>query len=143
MTIKSELVEYVRTLVRDDHEANIRYEEKLDEEGWDGWPAFLGALFFLTLQRRFSGGYDETEAIRLVADLRARTSNGGPVIDPASAELLIKAVFDPAVQVDLQPETLGHIETMAVYAILSEENLPDAALEALLTEARTVAGEHS
>lgn len=135
--IKSDVVEFARTLIRGDFEANDRYEHKLDTEGWDGWPSFLSALFFLAVERRFQGGYDEAQVIKFVAELRAEATDGAP-IDPASTELLIRAVFDPSVQPDIAPATMGHIQTLVAYAILSREALSDAQLDDLLNEAQEI-----
>lgn len=142
MPTKSDLIEFVRTLVKGDFVTNDRYEHKLDAEGWDGWPQFLSALFFLAVDRRFHGRYDEAEVIRFVAELRAKTGEGGPSIDPSEAELLIKAVLEPSVEFDIAPQAMGEIETLVVYTILTEENLSDDDLDAVLREAQSIADSH-
>ncbi|MDG4829159.1 hypothetical protein O7627_07545 [Solwaraspora sp. WMMD1047] len=64
MAVEVDLIEFVRTLVRDEYEANDHYERKLDDDGWAGWPPYLSALFFLAVDRRFAGVYDEPQVIR-------------------------------------------------------------------------------
>jgi hypothetical protein len=143
MTVKGDVVEFARTLIRGDFEANDRYEQKLDAEGWDGWPPFLSALFFLAVERRFQGGYDKAEVIRFVADLRAGAVDGADPLDPVNAELLIRAVFDPSVQLDVAAAAMGHIQTLVAYRILSQEKLSDEQLNDLLNEARQIVHEGS
>ncbi|MBF9127472.1 hypothetical protein I0C86_00450 [Plantactinospora sp. S1510] len=141
MTVKSDVVEFARTLIKGDFEANDRYEQKLDAEGWDDWPSFLSALFFLAVERRFQGRYDKAEVIRFVAELRAGATEGAAPLDPANAELLIKAVFDQSVQLDIAPAAMGHIQTLVAYRILSQEKLSDEHLNDLLDEARQIVDE--
>ncbi|GAA3725479.1 hypothetical protein GCM10022225_02970 [Plantactinospora mayteni] len=141
MAIKSDVVEFARTLIRGDFEANDRYEEKLDAEGWDGWPRFLSALFFLAVERRFQGGYDEAAVIHFVADLRAETVDDAAPIDASNAESLIRAVFDESVQLTVTPEAMGRIQTLATYKIIAHENLSDEDIDKLLAEAKEIAEE--
>ncbi|MGX7670752.1 hypothetical protein [Plantactinospora sp. DSM 117369] len=143
MMIRSDVVEFARTLIKGDFEANDEYERKLDAEGWDGWPAFLSALFFLAIERRFQGTYDEAEVIRFVADLRAETVDGTAPIDPADAESLIRAVFDESVQLDMEPEAMGRVQTLVAYTILAKEDLTDEALDDVLAEAKQLAEHHA
>ena len=141
--IKDDVVQFARTLVRGDFEANDRLEKKLDQEGWDGWPQFLGALFFLAIGRQFKDRYDEGAVIRFVAELRANNAQSeGPSINQAEAESLIRAVFGSSTRPDLSSEAMGHIQTHAVYAILSQGNLTDQELDDLLTRARSIADTH-
>ncbi|MEO3926028.1 hypothetical protein ABGB07_19475 [Micromonosporaceae bacterium B7E4] len=143
MAIKSDVIEFARTLIRKDFEANDRYEEKLDAEGWDGWPPFLSALFFLAVERRFQGRYDEAKVIRFVADLRAETVDDASPIDTPSAESLIRAVFDESVQLNVAPEAMGRIQTLATYKILANEDLTDEDIDNLLAEAKEIAEEQA
>lgn len=138
----SDIVEFARSLIRGDFAANDRYERKLDDAGWEGWPAFLSALFFLAIDRRFSGEYDQAKAIRLVADLRAGMSEEQTPPDPISTEKLIRAVFDPSVELDLPPEDMGKIQTLVAYNILAQEQLSDEELDELLAEAQELAAAH-
>jgi hypothetical protein len=139
MAIKTDLVHFVRTLVRRDVEANDQFERKLDDDGWEGWPYFLGAVFYLAVRLRFQGGPNDAEIIRFVADLRAEAGGVDPPIDPTDAETLIKAVFDPSLQVDLSAEVIGNLETLIAYTILHQENLSDEELDQILQEARVIA----
>ncbi|MEE6261525.1 hypothetical protein [Plantactinospora sonchi] len=125
MTIKSDVVEFAHTLIRGDFEANDRYEAKLDAEGWDGWPSFLSALFFLAVERRFQGRYDEAEVIRFVADLRAETVDKSAPIDAASVESLIKSCVRTVRTADHGPGDYGQLRTIVSYRILANENLTD------------------
>jgi hypothetical protein len=90
-----EMVEYIRTMVRGDHEANDRIEARLDEIGWDGFPALLGAVFYFAVNQRFNERTSPGEIMRFVADMRAAAPAGTPEIDANAAETLIRAAVDP------------------------------------------------
>jgi hypothetical protein len=143
---KSDLVQLVRTLVRGDFEANDRYEQKLDEAGWEGFPRFLSAVFFLAVGRRFARDADIAEIIRFVADIRAKT--GACSVDPVAAETLIWAALDlnvavnidENVAVNIDDELAGTVQLMVVHQILADENLSDEDLDGFLREAVRLGG---
>ncbi|AVT32263.1 hypothetical protein C6361_25540 [Plantactinospora sp. BC1] len=139
MTIKPELAAYVRTLVRGDNEANERIEAQLDGEGWDGFPRFLAALFFLAVDRRFGEDATSAEVIRFVADLRAGLADDAPAIDAQDAEALIKANIDPDADYDIEPSSIGKIQAAVTYKVLTDEQLTDEELDSFLTEATEIA----
>lgn len=139
MMIKSDVVEFARTLLRGDFEENDRYERKLDEEGWDGWPSLLSAIFFLAVDKRFGGRRDDAAIIHFVADLRAEVGDDGPVIEAAAAEALIRAVLDSSVEFSVDPAAMGTIQTLVVNKILAAENITDDELDGLLAKAKEIA----
>jgi hypothetical protein len=126
-------------MVRGDHAANDRVEANLDEQGWDGFPRLMSALFFMAVDRRFGAGAAPAEIIKFVAELRADVSDGGPEIDAAAAETLIQSVVDPTVDYDIPQRMIGTIQAAAVFKVLTEDNLADEALDAFLAEAAQLA----
>ncbi|MET7947567.1 hypothetical protein [Micromonospora sp. NPDC005324] len=133
--IRPELPEYIRTMVRGDHAANDAVEARLDAEGWDGLPRFLAAVFFLAVDRRFGETAGRSEVITFVGGLRAGLADGGPEIDAEAAETLIMSIIDPAIEHSITQKMIGRIQAATVQKILTEENLPDDELDALLAEA--------
>lgn len=138
---RSNLAGFIRTLVLDDYEANDRYERKLDEQGWAGFPRFLGIVFFLAVDRRFKDRNDAGEVVRFVADLRANSADTAAMLEPLATEAVIRAVLDPDATFDVDQTTLGKIQTMIVHKILSEEHLSPEELDAFLAEAEELAAE--
>jgi hypothetical protein len=143
VTVKPEFVDYVRTMVRGDHATNDRIEATLDEQGWDGFPRFMSALFFLAVDRRFGAGTRPAEIIKFVADLRADVSDGGPEIDAAAAEALIGSAIDPAVDYQIPQQMIGTIQAAAVFKVLTEDAATDDELDAFLVEAVRLASRDS
>ncbi|GGM37507.1 hypothetical protein GCM10011608_22640 [Micromonospora sonchi] len=126
---------YIRTLVRGDHAANDVVEAKLDAEGWDGLPRYLASVFFLAVDRRFGETAGRAEIITFVGELRAGLADGGPEINAEAAEQLIMSIIDPSLDYSTSQEMIGRIQAVTVQKILTEENLSDADLDALLAEA--------
>lgn len=134
MTVNPHLPDYIRTLVRGQREANDKVQAQLDAEGWEGFPKFLAAIFFLAVDRHFGEEPAPAEIIRFVADLRAHLSHDGPEINAEAAESLIAATIDPSLHYKIEPNMIGRIQASTVYKALSEENITDEDLDALLTE---------
>ncbi|MBQ1017876.1 hypothetical protein KBX71_08360 [Micromonospora sp. D93] len=133
------MVDYIRTMVRGDHEANDRIEARLDQIGWDGFPTLLGAVFYFAVNRRFDERTPPGAIMRFVADIRAATQTGTPEIDANAAETLIRAAVDPDVETAIDPQMAGRIQGLVILAILSNDAVADDDLEALLAEAAALA----
>lgn len=131
MRIKPEMVDYIRTMVKGDHEANDRIEAELDAQGWDNFPTLLGAVFYFAVNRRLTEDATPGEIMLLVAEMRAAAPSGSR-IDPTDAETLIKAALDPRIEVDIEPQMVGRIQGMAILHILSSPDVTDQDLETLL-----------
>jgi hypothetical protein len=138
-------IEYLRTMVRGDFEANNRIEQELDSSGWKGWPIFLACCFYFAVDRHFKRPADLGQIVRFVAEIRAWIGEDWPDIDPLMTERLVRSVLDESVDIDvraLDQEMLGRIETAVVYRILTSSDLSDAELDAFLERAAKKAAEH-
>jgi hypothetical protein len=138
VTTRPEVVEYIRTFVRDEIEANDRLEKHLEETGWDGYFIFLNSVFIVAIDRYFGGRRDDSKIIKFVAEMRARSEVGGGEIDPIAAEQMIVTVFDPDAPLTATPEMIGLVQTHAVYKALNDKPTSDDELSALLAEAATL-----
>ncbi|MEU3454028.1 hypothetical protein ABZ671_10540 [Micromonospora sp. NPDC006766] len=141
MMINPDLLEYARTMIRGDYDANDAVEARLDADadGWDGFPRFLAAMFFLAVDRRFGVGAGRPEVIKFVADLRAGLGEGGPDIQPDAAEQLILSIIDPSIDYEISQAMIGRVQAATVQKIFTEGDLSDAELDALLAEAAQLA----
>jgi hypothetical protein len=139
MAIKPQIIEYIRTFVRNDYTANDRIEAQLDEEGWDGLYSFLSAVFFYAIDLHFDGKRDDKAIRRFVADIRSENPEVADQIDPVLAENAIFAVLDESVDLEAPPETLARIQTLGIYKALNEANLSDSELDELLARAARLA----
>ncbi|MEV4630431.1 hypothetical protein AB0J90_29625 [Micromonospora sp. NPDC049523] len=131
MKIKPEMVEYIRTMVKGDHEANDRIEAELDAQGWDNFPTLLGAVFYFSVNRRLSPKATAGEIMLFVAEMRAAAPSGSQ-IDPTAAEKLVRAALDPSIDISVEPQMVGRIQGMTILHILSNPEVTDQDLETLL-----------
>ena len=139
MTTNPKLVEFLRTFVRDEADANDRLEKELDEEGWGNYALVLNAAFFLAVDRYFDGRRDDGAIIQFVAGMRSQLDVGGSSIEPTAAEALIKSVFDPDTPLRIEPGMMGQIQTHALHKALNDKPISDDDLANLLNEAATIA----
>lgn len=139
MTTNPKLVEFLRTFVRDEADANDRLEKELDEEGWGNYALVLNAAFFLAVDRYFDGRRDDAAIIQFVAGMRSQLDVGGSSIEPTAAEALIKSVFDPDTPLRIEPGMMGQIQTHALHKALNDKPISDDDLTNLLNEAATIA----
>jgi hypothetical protein len=135
MKISSDMVEYVRTMVQGDHEANSRFEAKIDEAGWDNFPKLLGAVFFFAVDHQFGGEATSADVMRFVAEMRAAAQVEPAVIDANAAEDLIHSALDPAITNDVEPEMAGRIQALTIMHILGSADFSEQDLDDLLEEA--------
>lgn len=76
VAISPDVVEYVRTLVRDDHEANDQIEVRFGDGKWgEAVASFMSAVFFYAMDLRFQGKCDDRSILAFVAELRSQTRN--------------------------------------------------------------------
>ncbi|MGW0435574.1 hypothetical protein ACWDV4_23920 [Micromonospora sp. NPDC003197] len=128
----------MRTLVRDDYERNDQIEAQFGDDKWaEVLASFMSAVFFYAMDLRFDGKRDDKAIIAFVAEMRSE--NPEFEIDPRMAEMAIAATLDDAVELAVSPEALGAIQTLAAYKALSEANLSDVDLDALLHGAARLA----
>ncbi|WJK42222.1 hypothetical protein O7608_07495 [Solwaraspora sp. WMMA2056] len=139
MKIKPEIVDYIRTFVRDEYDENDRIERILDEQGWgDGFASYLAAVFYFVIDRRFGGIWDQGSVIQFVADMRAANSAAAGV-DPSVAEAGIRAALDPAAGLDVPLEELTKMQTFAIHRAVAELDMTDSDLDDLLGKAERLA----
>ncbi|MFY1635844.1 hypothetical protein ACN27F_21635 [Solwaraspora sp. WMMB335] len=139
MAIKPEIVEYVRTFVRDEHEENDRIERLLDEKGWgEGFSSYLAAIFYYVIDRRFGGTYDQGAVIQFVADMRAANPVAAQ-LDPSVAEAGIRVVLDPAAELNAPAQEITKMQTVAIYHAVADLDMSDSDLDDLLHKAERLA----
>jgi len=139
VTTNPKLIEFLRTFVRDEADANDRLEKELDEEGWGNYALLLNAAFFLAVDRYFDGRRDDAAIIQFVAGMRSQLDVGGSSIDPTAAEALITSVFDPDTPLNIEPGMMGKIQTHALHKALNDRPISDDDLANLLNEAASIA----
>jgi hypothetical protein len=130
----------VKHIVNDDWENYDRLTQELDEKGaWGGWAEYLGAAFFLAVDKRFAPSDDRSEIIRFVADARAEFTASGSDIDPAAAETMVRSVLSQADAPALDSATVVSVELVLVRKLLIDAALDGEQLDAFLADVEQIA----
>jgi hypothetical protein len=103
------------------------------------YTALIIAAFFEAVDRRFAKNGTTGDVIDFVAGLRARSDRLGQEIDPQTAERLIRAALTDEDISDLTDQVKGRVYPVVLTALVADEHLDDAQLDAFLTEARQLA----
>lgn len=126
-------------LVRDFDE-HRRFRAQLDPtEAQYSYTALIAAAFFSAVERRFGENGTDTDIIKFVADTRAQFEGDDAQIDPHVAETMIHAVLGKNTDEEFDDEAVVMAQVLLLGALIADENLDDAGLDAFLTEARGVA----
>jgi hypothetical protein len=142
VTATNDFARLLRHLVRGEFAEHRRLTAALDErDGWDGYAEFLGAAFFLAVERRFQPGQEVAAIIRFVAEARAQFDETGSDIDPVAGETLVRAVLGDADASTIDSRTVGKVETVLLHKLLTDEALTDEQLDAFLDHAQRLAAE--
>lgn len=104
-----------------------------------GYRALVSAAFVIAAQRRFAQDVSPAEVIDFVGDVRSRSPEVADQVDPTTAERVIMAVFTGQSLNDIDARTSWETQLVLMAAIVGDEHLDDAGLDAFLVEARKLA----
>ena len=104
-----------------------------------GYTALVAAAFFEAADRRFARNGTAADVIEFVGDVRGRSERLAGEIDPSAAERMIRAVLTDEDISDMDDEVKGRLYIVLLAALIFDEQLDDAGLDAFLVEARKLA----
>jgi hypothetical protein len=140
MAAMNEFAQLIRHIVAEDwDEYDARVQALHDRHAWDGWAEYLGAAFFLAVDRRFKTDEPVSSIIRFVAEARAQFDASGSEIDPAAAEALIRSVLGQVDASGLDDGTIAKIETVLLLKLLTDAGLVGDRLDHFLGDVQPVA----
>ena len=144
MPVTDDVVATLRALLSGDSENFQRRNAALDrsEEGNRAYTALILASFIDAVERKFTAQSPRDSIIDYVADVRSRSPEAADSVDPGAAERLIQMVFDDDVDIsDLDGNTRVRMELALLFALITDEDLDDEALDKFLAGARKLANE--
>ena len=140
MPVTDEQVASLRAQLSRQPEEHLRLFNLLDHESKKtGYQALVSAAFVVAVQRRFASGAGMEEVMEFVGGVRSRSSLAADQLDPVIAERVIMSVLadDSLDDVDARQSFQAQLVLMA--AIVGDEDLEDAGLDAFLAQARKLA----
>lgn len=142
MAIKDDEVATLRAHLAGDFEEYQRLWAELPQDAKETtYTALLAAAFCEAVERRFSKKTPDTDVIEFVAAMRARFDPDGTQIDPRAAERMIKAVYTDEEIDDLGTRTVVSLQVAILTALITDEQLDSAALDAFMAKARADAND--
>lgn len=140
MPVTDEQVAPLRAQLARRPEEHQRLFDLLDQTAKrTGYRALVSAAFVIAAQRRFAQDVSPAEVIDFVGDVRSRSPEVADQVDPTTAERVITAVFTGQSLNDIDARTSWETQLVLMAAIVGDEHLDDAGLDAFLVEARELA----
>jgi len=140
MPVTDEQANTLRTLLAGEFEEYRRLLGQLSRESaQSGYAALITAAFFEAVDRRFVEDEkiaESGEVIEYVSTVRARSENAAEQIDPQTAERLIQHSLGEGSIDDIDSDTRFGTEFILLAALVADEELDAAGLDAFLSEAR-------
>jgi hypothetical protein len=109
-----------------------------------GYTALVAAGFFEAVDRRFAKNSviaGRSDVVGYVGDVRARSERVANELDPHAAERLMLHALGEGSIADLDDETVAGTQMLIRAALVTDEELDDAELDAFMAEVREVAEE--
>lgn len=135
--ISTEQVTALRTLLTRNFDEHQRIMTEVRQaDGLAGYNDLITAAFVKAVNRRFGARYTLPDIVDYVAEVRTRIRNPDRSIDPNVAERLIRKALGEGTVRGIDKKTLIHTEGVLLAALIMDEQLDGAALDAFLAEAR-------
>jgi hypothetical protein len=99
----------------------------------------VSAAFVIAAQHRFPQGASQAEVIEFAADVRSRSDKVADQVDPGTAERVLMYVFTEQTLDDIDARASWETQLALMAAIVGDEHLDDAGLDAFLAQARALA----
>jgi hypothetical protein len=142
MPVTDEQVAALRAQLARQPEEHLRLLGLLDPAGKKtGYRALVSAAFVVAVPRRFARDVSRAEVIEFVGNVRSRSPQAADQIDPVIAERVILGLFNDDSLDDVDVRRSFEAQLLLMVAIVGDEHLDDAGLDAFLAEVRKLADE--
>ncbi|MBO0803006.1 MAG: hypothetical protein J2P25_08025 [Nocardiopsaceae bacterium] len=131
----------VRALLMADDDLGASAISRLGDADMQAYDALLQAVLAVAAGQRFADGYTEGDVIRYVARVRAGTDvrTEDMDLDPKTGEAMLGHALGKPAPHDPGPQIRLRASLALLTVILGDLKLSEPALDALLTDARTIA----
>jgi hypothetical protein len=137
MPITDAQAEVLRAYLAGNWELYQQLFRELDRaEAGREYSALITAAFVEAVWRRFGKNYTQADIITFVADARSRSERGAEALDPEVGERMINAVLGDATTQGISREAKVGAQVLLLTALIVDEHMEEAGLEAFLAKAR-------
>jgi hypothetical protein len=138
--VTDDQVAVLRALLAGDLERHkLLYAQLGRDQALAGYTALVTGAFSEAVERRFGANYRPADVITFVGDVRTRSDQIAESLDPSAAERVIRAVFGDGSVRDLRDATVVSAQIVLLGALIADERLNAAGLDAFLADARKLA----
>jgi hypothetical protein len=140
MPVTDDQVAALHALLSDDMNRHRQLFCALDRaEAKKGYTALVTAAFIEAVERRFGPGYQATDIVTFVADVRGRSDRLARELDPEVAERVIRVVLEDAPVEDLPRNAVTGAQLLLLVGLIADARLDDTGLDEFLAAARKLA----
>jgi hypothetical protein len=139
MAISDEVLAVLRAQLAGQPDEHARGWDELGPAARLDYRALVLAAFCRAADRRFAPAAPAAEVAAYVSDVRARSARGAAMLDPRTAERLIRAVYTDEDTADIDAAASYRTEILMLGALTADARLDDAQLDEFLAAARRTA----
>ena len=140
MAVTDEQVVTLRAQLAGNLQEHLRLLDQIDPRAArTGYSALVAAAFCEAVEQRFAPDADAADVIAFVGNVRSRSDDAAEKIDPRTAERLILAVYTDEQVKDIPAEVRYKTQIILLGALIGDEQLDAAGLDAFLGQARKLA----
>jgi hypothetical protein len=140
MPVTDEQVAPLRAQLARQYQEHLRLFNLLDKDAQNtGYRALVSAAFVTAVERRFARDVSPGEVIEFVGSVRSTSPHVADQVDPVIAERVIMGVFNDDSLDDVEVRKSFETQLIPMAAIIGDEQLDDAGLDAFLAKARKLA----
>jgi hypothetical protein len=140
MPVTDAQVAALRAYLANDWELHQKLISQLDRaEARKGYTALITAAFVAAVERRFGKNSSQADIVTYVGDVRSRSERVAETLDPEVGERVIGVVVGDATTQGIGREAKMGAQATLLTALIVDEHLTEADLDAFLADARSVA----
>lgn len=140
MAVTDDQVATLRAQLAGNLQEHLRLLDQIDPvAARTGYSALVTAAFCEAAEQRFAPDADAADVIDFVGNVRSRSGDAADRIDPRVAERLILAVYTDEQVKDIPADVRYKTQIILLGALIGDEQLDDAGLDAFLARARKLA----
>jgi hypothetical protein len=140
MVVSDEQVAALRAQLSGNLQEHLRLLDQIDPvAARTGYSALVAAAFCEAVEQRFAPDAGAADVIEFAGSVRSRSDDAADKIDPRVAERLILAVYTDEQVKDIPVEVRYKTQIILLGALIGDEQLDAAGLDAFLVRARKLA----
>lgn len=136
--VNTDAIDTMRAYLKGDADGYSQMVDRLNPTAKKAHGHLIGASFYIAAKRRFAANPSNSEIVKFVGNLRARSDRLAKDIDPRQAERLIRASTFTDEDID---DIDNALYSLLLAGLIADEQLTESDLDLFLEDARKLADE--